>query len=116
MTNDIERKPMPKPDIYWTDHVVRWLRTNRWVSGGYAWFSKRALPMLFALFVAAPIGAVVFVFFIPKFIRNAQRRTRYRVTLAADKLERIAGPPAKPSHGRYRASRRAPPNARPAAD
>ena len=47
--------------------------------------------MLFAVFVAAPIGAVIVWFFIPKFIRNARRRSTYSVTMHETPRERIAG-------------------------
>ena len=47
--------------------------------------------MLFALFVAAPIGLLTLPFFIPKFIRNRKRRIKYGVELRTDPLERING-------------------------
>jgi hypothetical protein len=45
--------------------------------------------MLFAFFVAAPIGLLILPLFIPKFIRNARRRRKYEVRLSADRRERI---------------------------
>jgi ABC-type phosphate transport system permease subunit len=54
------------------------------------WISGRFVPMLFALFVAAPVG-VILPFFIPKFIRNANRRRKYEVELKTDPVWRIPG-------------------------
>jgi len=43
------------------------------------------------LFIAAPIGLLILPFFIPKFIRNRNRRGNYQVRLLNDRLERIPG-------------------------
>jgi uncharacterized protein (DUF2235 family) len=84
------------PASAWTDPIVRWLRTNSVVVAVYGWLSRRLVPMLFALLVAAPIGVLITPFFIPKFIRNWRRRRRYEVRQLADRLERIEGTyPAK---------------------
>jgi hypothetical protein len=47
------------------------------------------VPALFAFFVAAPVGVAILPFFIPKFIRNANRRRKYQVRLHPDRLKRI---------------------------
>lgn len=75
------------------DYVVRQLRTNCIFTVPYLWWSKSVMPMLFAIFVAAPVGAIMAVFFIPKFIRNASRRRKYGAQLASDRLPRIPGTP-----------------------
>jgi uncharacterized protein (DUF2235 family) len=79
------------PTSTWTDPIVRRVRTNRAAVAVYGWLSRRVVPMLFALFVAAPISMVIAPFFIPKFLRNLARRRRYKVQLRTDALERIAG-------------------------
>jgi hypothetical protein len=89
------KEQVTKPAPAWTDPIVRWLRSNSVLVNVYGWTSRRVVPMLFALFVAAPIGILILPFFIPKFIRNANRRRRYEVVLRTDSLERIQG--TKPS-------------------
>jgi hypothetical protein len=80
-----------KPSGAWLDPVARWLRTNAVVVAVYRWVSGRLVPFLFALFVAAPIGILMLLFFLPKFYRNAVRRRRYGVHLKTDRLERLKG-------------------------
>jgi hypothetical protein len=86
-----QKQQATKPAPVWTDPIVRWLRTNPVVVKVYGWISRRLVPMLFALFVAAPIGLLILPFFIPKFIRNATRRSKYAVELRTDTLERLQG-------------------------
>ena len=83
------REQITPPGRSWTDWIARWLRTNSITAGPYTWISRRLVPMLFAFFVAAPIGLLILPFFIPKFIRNARRRRKYEVRLSADRRERI---------------------------
>jgi hypothetical protein len=85
------KEQVKKPAPAWTDPIVRWLRSNSVVVDVYGWISRRLVPMLFALFIAAPIGILILPFFIPKFIRNAIRRRKYGVVLRTDSLERIRG-------------------------
>jgi hypothetical protein len=66
-------------------------RTNRIVVAVYVWTSRRVAPTLFALFTAAPIGVLILPLFIPKFIRNRNRRRKYQVRLHTDRLDRIHG-------------------------
>jgi hypothetical protein len=84
-------KQVTRPAPGWTDPIVRWLRTNSVVVNVYGWTSRSVVPMLFALFVAAPIGLLMLPLFIPKFIRNWNRRIKYGVELRTDPLERIKG-------------------------
>jgi uncharacterized protein (DUF2235 family) len=81
----------PRPVAAWTDAIVRRARSNPAVGTLYHWVSGRAVPFLFALFVAAPIGALILPFFIPKFLRNRYRRNKYKVRHLKDRLERIPG-------------------------
>jgi hypothetical protein len=96
----LPKEQVQKPAPAWTDPIVRWLRTNSIVVNVYAWISRCLVPMLFALFIAAPIGLVVLPFFIPKFIRNRNRRRKYGVHLRTDRLERLQGThPRKDDNG-----------------
>jgi hypothetical protein len=79
------------PRRNWADWIARRLRTTSPVAALYVWISRRLVPMLFAVFVAAPVGLLILPFFIPKFIRNALRRRKYGVHQLADRLERIPG-------------------------
>jgi hypothetical protein len=83
------REQITPPGRSWTDWIARRLRANSIAAGPYAWISRRLVPMLFAFFVAAPIGLLILPFFIPKFIRNARRRRKYEVRLSPDRRERI---------------------------
>ena len=89
--NGERREAVPEPRVLWTDYVARWLRANTVVVGMYSWFAERLVPLLFAVIVAAPIGVLMLPFFIPKFVRNAQRRKRYGVRLEPTPTDRIAG-------------------------
>ena len=86
-----QKGQVTKPAPAWTDPIVRWLRTNSVVVDVYGFISRRVVPMLFALFVAAPIGLLMLPFFIPKFIRNRNRRSKYGVELLTDPMERLQG-------------------------
>ena len=77
------RQDIPMPPRLWVDGVIRSLRHNDGIVG-LVWLYDRAVPLLFALFVAAPIGLVILPFFVPKFIRSRQRRRRYEVRLSKD--------------------------------
>jgi uncharacterized protein (DUF2235 family) len=77
------------PAPAWSDPVVRRLRAVGKIQATYDALTRRFVPMLFAVFVAAPIGAVIWWFFIPKFIRNAKRRRKYEVTMHNTPRERI---------------------------
>jgi hypothetical protein len=84
------RRDMPEPPQQWADLVVRAARRNDLLLL-FARLYDRAVPLLFALFVAAPIGLLILPFFVPKFIRNSQRRRRYRVRLSKDSVDRLPG-------------------------
>jgi hypothetical protein len=43
------------------------------------------------MLVAAPIGLVILVFYLPKFVRNKGRRRKYAVILSTGKKDRISG-------------------------
>jgi hypothetical protein len=88
-TGNVPNVESTKPAAAWTDPIVRWLRTNSAVAAVYGWISQRVVPALFAFFVAAPVGVAILPFFIPKFIRNANRRRKYQVRLHPDRLKRI---------------------------
>jgi hypothetical protein len=84
------RREIPRPPRLWVDRVIRSLRDNDGVMALVRLY-ERTVPLLFALFVAAPIGLVILPFFVPKFIRNRQRRLRYAVRLSAERVDRISG-------------------------
>ena len=84
------RRDMPRPPRQWADLVVRAARRND-LFIALAWLYDRAVPLLFALFVAAPIGLLILPFFVPKFIRNSQRRRRYGVRLSTTAVDRLSG-------------------------
>jgi len=79
---------MPEPRRGWIDEAIHAARRNDAVRGVVRLY-KRVVPMLFALFVAAPIGLVILPFFVPKFVRSAQRRTQYGVKPLPTPAERI---------------------------
>jgi hypothetical protein len=85
------RKNLTPPPSVSTDPFVRFLRTNRVIVAIYIFISHRLVPLLFAIFIVAPIGLVILIFFVPKFIRNAQRRRKYRVELLPYRIERVRG-------------------------
>jgi hypothetical protein len=87
------------PKNAWVDPIVRRLRTNRIIVAIYLWVSKRLVPLLFAIFIAAPIGLLILPLFIPKFIRNARRRKKYDVHLSTDQVHRIEGTRPPPTGG-----------------
>jgi hypothetical protein len=84
------RKPqVTAPAPAWSDPIVRRLRTNGLLDAAYDTLTRRLVPMLFALLVAAPVGAVIWWFYIPKFIRNAIRRRKYEVVMRSVPRARI---------------------------
>jgi len=83
-------RDIPRPPRLWVDRVIRSLRHNDGIVR-LVWLYDRAVPLLFAVFVAAPIGLVILPFFVPKFIRSRQRRRRYKVRLSKEALNRISG-------------------------
>ncbi len=100
MANAHERDLGAGARVVWTDYLARLLRTNKVLVAIYNWLAKRAVPMLFALFVAAPIGLLIVPFFIPKFVRNAIRRRRYGVRLSPSTIARTPRHDLGPSHDR----------------
>ena len=84
------RQDIPMPPRLWVDGLIRSLRNNDGIVGLTRLY-ERAVPLLFALFVAAPIGLVILPFFVPKFIRSRQRRRRYEVRLSKDPNGRSSG-------------------------
>ena len=84
------RQDIPRPPRLWIDRVIRSLCNNDGIVG-LVWLYDRAVPLLFGLFVAAPIGLAILPFFVPKFIRSRQRRRRYEVRLSKEPMDRISG-------------------------
>jgi len=87
------RRDIPEPRREWVDDVVRVARRDRAIRAVVRLYD-RVVPLLFALFVAAPIGLGILPFFVPEFIRNAQRRKRYEAVPSPSPAERI--PTSKP--------------------
>jgi hypothetical protein len=90
-TSKPRKEHVTAPAPAWSDPIVRRLRTNGKVDAAYDLFSRRLVPMLFALFVAAPIALLISPLFLPKFFRNWKRRRKYGVVQHNDELERIPG-------------------------
>jgi hypothetical protein len=86
-----KKQHMQKPSTGWGDRMARWLRKNAVMQGLSSLLGEKVIPILFAIFVVAPIGLLMVPFFIPKFIRNAQRRSRYapRLVPSASPIVRI---------------------------
>jgi len=80
---------MAEPRRHWIDEVVRAARRDHAIRGVVRLYD-RVVPLLFALFVAAPVGLVILPFFVPKFIRSAQRRKRYEAVPSPSPAERIS--------------------------
>src|SRR5690242_16976309 len=83
-----ERKEMPKrprpefpipPASHPLDSVIFWLRHSTSVMFLYVWLTDTLVPLVLALVIVVPVGAVVLLFFVPKFYRNWQRRRAYGV-------------------------------------
>ncbi len=91
-----KEKQFAPPESVWTDTIIHRLRTNTVVVTVYAWWSSRAVPFLFAVFIAAPIGLVILPFFVLKFYRNYRRRRKYEVRLMRENPERIRGTATRP--------------------
>jgi hypothetical protein len=83
------RSNVPRPRRTWSDTIARVLRTNRFVRALHFALAWRLVPLLFAIFVAAPVGLLILPFFIPKFLRNAVRRRKHLVRLVTDRIERV---------------------------
>jgi uncharacterized protein (DUF2235 family) len=88
-----QKENVTEPKETWIDPIVRWLSTNRILVAIYLWLSKKLIPFLFAMVIAAPIGFVIWLFFIPKFLSNKLRRKKYGVRLSAVPADRIQGTP-----------------------
>jgi hypothetical protein len=88
-----QKETVTEPKETWIDPIVRWLSTNRILVAIYLWLSKTLIPFLFAIVIAAPVGFVIWLFFIPKFLSNKLRRKKYGVRLSAVPADRIQGTP-----------------------
>jgi len=105
-TDSVPRKEhIVEPPRVWSDPIVDSLRTSSVVVAIYVWISNRLVPLLFCVFIAAPIGVLILPFFLPKFRRNRLRRRKYGVVLSPDLLDRIHGTPT----GGFLTDRDAPP-------
>jgi hypothetical protein len=62
-----------------SDLIIRWLRHNKFVIFLYTWLTDTLVPFVLAVVIVMPVGAVLLLFYIPKFFRNWQRRRRYGV-------------------------------------
>lgn len=65
----------------WTDATARFLRTNALLGSGHRWLTTRLVPFVLAVVVVAPVGILILPFFVPKFLRTAQRRRRFGVRM-----------------------------------
>lgn len=86
MTDDDDKNghEIDAPRRHLADAIARWLRTNHVIRRVATLLWGRTVPFLIAVLVVAPIGALIFPFFVPKFVRNAHRRRKYGVILSSD--------------------------------
>ena|ERR1700738_1346741 len=84
----LERKHMPKrerpkfadpPRRHASDPIISFLRHNPVLVLVYTWLTDTLVPLVLAVIIVVPVGAVVLVFYLPKFYRNWHRRRRYGV-------------------------------------
>jgi hypothetical protein len=84
------RKQMPKrqrpefaipPRGHFSDPVISRLRRDRKVVVLYVWLTHTLVPFFLAVVFVVPIGAVLLLFYLPKFYRNWRRRRKYGVEL-----------------------------------
>ena len=67
------------PRGFASDAIISFLRHNKVVTALYVWLTDTLIPLVFAIVIVVPVGAVVMLFYLPKFYRNWQRRRRYGV-------------------------------------
>lgn len=69
----------PPPRRRLSDPIISWLRYNKIAVVLYAWLTDTVVPLVLAVMIVLPVGAVLLVFYLPKFYRNWQRRRDYGV-------------------------------------
>jgi hypothetical protein len=75
----------PRPEFpaplrgHLSDPIITWLRHNKIVVALYTWLTDTLVPLLLAVVIVVPIGAVLLLFYLPKFYRNWRRRLKYGV-------------------------------------
>ena len=73
------RGEMNAPPRDFLDTAARWIRTSHAIRVVAFGLWDSVLPLMLAVFVVAPLGALTLPFFVPKFVRNARRRRTYEV-------------------------------------
>lgn len=63
------------------DRIISFVRQNTIIVFLYTWLTDTLVPLVLAVVIVVPVGAVVLVFFLPKCYRNWRRRLRYGVTV-----------------------------------
>jgi hypothetical protein len=92
-TEDVERAGGTRGEIKtpprdFLDTAARWLRTSHAIRRVAVGLWDSVLPLLLAVFVVAPLSALILPFFVPKFLRNARRRRTYEVIPSFEQRKR----------------------------
>jgi hypothetical protein len=61
--------------------IIDRLRRNKIAVSTYLWLADTLVPLVLAVVIVVPVGAVLLLFYIPKFCRNRKRRHEYGVTV-----------------------------------
>lgn len=77
-----------------SDAVISFLRHNKVVVALYVWLTETLIPLVLAIVIVVPVGAVVILFYVPKFFRDWQRRRRYGVEIRGETSPTVAPPQA----------------------
>jgi hypothetical protein len=80
----------PRPDAF--DAIVNFLRHNKAVVALYCWLTDTLIPLFFAIVIVVPAGAVLMLFYLPKFYRNWQRRRLYGVKVRDETSPTVVPP------------------------
>jgi hypothetical protein len=76
-------RPRPEfrdaPRVGPSDRIISFLRHNTIVVFLYEWLTDTVVPLVLAVLIVVPVGAVLLLFYLPKFYRNWRRRRRYGV-------------------------------------
>jgi hypothetical protein len=79
---DIPKRPQPdfptEPERL-SDKIIRFLRSNTGTVWLYMWLTDTLVPLVLAVVIVVPVGAVQLLFYLPKFYRNRKRQRDYGV-------------------------------------
>jgi hypothetical protein len=71
------------------DPIIELVRNNEFAVALYTLVTDTLVPLVLLVIIVLPVGAVILLFYLPKFYRNWQRRRRYgvEVSTSADIIE-----------------------------